>query len=157
MPNPVPITDEQFEEFLAQRKVVEEDIEWSWDTNHEGTAKFEAILRWNDRQFRLLGSFNQVRGALSFLVVAVNRGLGQRIYALDHGGAGHRNPGGATVGSLHKHRWSTKHLDKYAYEPTDILRPPTDLAGVWQEFCTEALIEHLGKFKLPPLRQRALS
>jgi hypothetical protein len=156
VPRPQPITDQEYAGFLTELKVVEGDIVWSWDTNHEGTAKFSTLLSWRDRLLELRGNFNSRRGALSLIVLMKRDGQGHRIYALDHGGPGHKNPDQRVVGSLHKHRWSAKHQDQEAYEPTDITHPPANLAGVWQEFCAEAVIHHRGVFHPLPFRQGLL-
>lgn len=156
MPRPSPFTDEEFAAFLsATTKVVEGDVTWTWETNHVGTAKFSepVPLRWDDRLFEVRGTFNSFKGSMSFAILLPKEGQSHRIYCLCHGGERHRNPDSQLVGSLHKHRWCEKHGDREAYEPTDILKPPTDLAGVWQEFCAEAVIQHAGKFHVPPARQ----
>jgi hypothetical protein len=156
VPKLQPLTDHEYASFLTDEKVVEGDITWSWDTNHEGTAKFAARLRWGDRFLDVRGSFNQRRGALSIAVLLKKHGQAHRIYALDHGGPGHKNPDQRIVGPLHKHRWSTRHQDQEAYEPNDITNPPSNLAGVWKEFCAEAAIQHAGVLHPLPLRQRVL-
>jgi hypothetical protein len=158
VPKPIPFTDAEFAAFLAAPKVAEGDVSWTWETNHVGTAKLSAPvpLRWGERLLEIRGTFNSFKGAMSFAVLLRGNGENRRIYGLCHGGDRHRNPDCRMIGPLHKHRWCEKHADREAYVPGDILKPPTDLAGVWQEFCAEALIQHAGAFHLPPVRQLVL-
>lgn len=156
MAKPSRFTEAEFSDFLAAQKVAEGDLVWTWDTNHVGCAKLvkPVPLRWGHRLFEIRGTYNPLKLEISYTVLHPRLSGCRRIYALDHGGHRHKNPDQRFVGSLHKHRWSERYLDQDAYEPTDISKPPTDIEGVWREFCDEALIRHDGVFfPLPPRQE----
>lgn len=74
----------------------------------------------------------------------------RRIYGLDLGNE-HRDPSGKIVGETHKHLWSEhRGDDKETYVPQDITAPASDPVAVWQQFCNEARIDHIGVMNPPP-------
>jgi len=123
------------------------DISWTEDEDHSPTVEFRVEVE-SDAGYPIYirGSYNSLAGALSYTVV--HRGSG-RIYALDLG-KDHHNPSCTNVGEKHKHRWNELVRDKDAYVPDDITAPVTEPVAVWQQFCTEANIQHRGVLHRPP-------
>jgi hypothetical protein len=92
------------------------------------------------------GSYNRLAETLTYALI--HRAAG-RIYSLDLG-KDHHNPDCQNVGEKHKHRWKEQVRDKEAYVPGDITAPASDPRAVWQQFCTEAAIDHQGHMHAPP-------
>lgn len=141
------LSDNEFEVFLYEDKVIEGDITWSDDEDHSPAVEFQVDV-WSPAGFPLVlhAKFNRFSAKLSFAII--HRGTG-RIYALDLG-VDHRNPNGALVGETHKHRWTERFRDRQAYCPADITQPATEPVAVWREFCAEANIDHQGTLHEPP-------
>lgn len=154
----LPFTDAEFADFIAEPKELTGDVSWAWQANRDYTARFAPplVLRWRNHELVINGTYNATLESLTFVVLNHRLGKNARIYGLCHGGDTHLNPDGQILGRLHKHRWSQRHRCKDAYVPTDIVSPPTDPEGVWQEFCAEALFQHVGVFHPLPDRQVVL-
>ncbi len=140
------LSKQEFDTILNDTtKTIAEDISW------EGTRDFSA------REFRInidsdegypifvKGWYNPASAKLSYAII--HRGVG-RIYGLDLG-AEHRNPDGEFVGEKHKNFWVPGSRDKWAYVPTDITETWTRPVAVWNQFCREANLQHLGTIQNP--------
>lgn len=99
----------------------------------------------------MVGRYNRFAGTLTYALI--HRTVG-RIYALDLD-ADHHNPTCQRVGEKHKHRWSEAFRDKEAYVPADITAAWDEPITVWQQFCAEANIRHIGIMH-PPIMQEEL-
>lgn len=99
----------------------------------------------------MVGRYNRFAGTLTYALI--HRTVG-RIYALDLG-ADYHNPTCQRVGEKHKHRWSEVFRDKEAYVPADITAAWDEPITVWQQFCAEANIRHIGIMH-PPIMQEEL-
>jgi hypothetical protein len=129
------------------------DIYWSEDDDHSPSVEFKAeILSQAGYPLFVRGSFNLLAQTLTFVIIHASS---RRIYALDRG-KDHHNPDCHDVGEKHKHRWTDQFRDKEAYVPTDITAPTLDPVAVWQQFCSEAKINHRGVMYAPPPRQGEL-
>jgi hypothetical protein len=124
--------------------------QWNDDPDHYPSVEFRVeVTSETGYPIVIIGSYNRLASALSYTMV--HRGNG-RIYALDLG-KDHRNPDGKLVGRKHKHRWNEPVKDKEAYVPADITAPLNDPVAVWNQFCAEAAIKHLGVLSQPPAVQ----
>jgi hypothetical protein len=95
----------------------------------------------------LNASFNREAAKLSFSLIL--RGE-SRIYGLCLG-VGHTDPETRQRLNDHKHRWTDRHRDKYAYVPPDITADAAHPHDAWIQFCLEARIQHRGVLlPLPP-------
>jgi hypothetical protein len=134
-------------------KWLEGDIRWREDEDHSPAVEFRAEVRSTaGYPLFVVGRLNRLSETLSY--VLVHKGAG-RVYGLDLG-ADHHNPDCNFVGAKHKHRWMEPFGDKHAYSPPDITAELDDPAGVWQQFCAEANIEHRGSLEPPPSLQEDL-
>jgi hypothetical protein len=89
------------------------------------------------------GGYSSSSRKLQFSLIWQGHG---RIYGLCVG-SGHTNLSRERLESPHKHRW-TEHDPQHAYSPKDITA--TDPLTVWEQFCSEATIRHLGRLAPPP-------
>lgn len=137
-----------FEVLLAdETKIIHGDIHWFDDEDHSPCVEFRAEIESEiGHPIFIKGSYNQLAQTLSYVII--HRGSG-RIYALDLG-KDHHNPDCNFLGERHKHRWREAVRDKEAYVPVDIDAPATSPLQVWEQFCTEANIQHVGVMH-PPL------
>lgn len=141
------ITQQEFEAILAdETKRIEGDIFWRPDPGHTPAVRFRAPVHsepgW---PLSVFASWNPGAGKLGYTLLLQGEG---RIYALNMGIA-HTNPGGETVGDVHKHRWTEEFRDKWAYVPEDITATWDRPVEVWREFCAEAGIKHSGTLAAP--------
>jgi hypothetical protein len=125
----------------------EGDLAWQNDEDHSPAVEFRAEVR-SDAGYPLWvrGRYNARAKTLSFAVI--HRGVG-RVYALDMGKV-HHNPECSMVGECHKHHYSEQIRDKHAYEPQDITAQAHEPVRVWEQFCAEARITHVGTLPPPP-------
>lgn len=134
-------------------KRIEGNLHWREIDNHQPACIFrEPVLSNEEHPLEIMGRWNPMAGKLSY--VLLYRGTG-RIYALDLGSA-HRNPDGKRVGDTHKHKWTAEFRDKWAYVPEDITAPWDRPLEVWQQFCAEAKINHLGMMSEPCVQPQLL-
>jgi hypothetical protein len=150
----LPLNQTEFETMLADRsKRIQGDIAWSEDDDHSPSVEFRAEVQ-SDPGYPIFvrGSYNRILGTLSYALI--HRGSG-RVYALDMG-KDHHNPDCQHVGERHKHRWNESLRDKEAYVPQDIRAAADEPVVVWNEFCAEASVQHVGTLQAPPAEQLRL-
>ena len=137
----------EYETIIADNgKVIGEDITWTADT-HAYAQKFRVEVN-SEYPIFVNGWYNPFSGKLSYAII--HRSVG-RIYGLDLG-AEHRNPDRQLVGEKHKNYWLEGHRDKWAYVPEDITEPWSNPVAVWEQFCAEANLRHLGSMSLPAVQ-----
>ena len=140
------LSQSEYEEIINDgNKIVEGDITWT-PSNNPDAQTFRVDVE-SDKPLFVQGWYNPMSGKLSYTIV--HRGVG-RIYSLDLGAA-HSNPDGQRVGERHKNYWRDGHSD-WAYVPQDITAPLNRPLEVWEQFCTEANIRHLGSMKPPAVQ-----
>ncbi len=134
-------------------KRVSGDIVWQPDEDHSFSVEFLVQVT-SDPGWPLVvrGSYNGLVPAVTYALILKNVG---RIYALDMGRE-HHNPNCRFIGDVHKHKWSEQLRDKEAYVPDDITAHASDPVSVWEQFCQEASIRHVGHLHLPPPIQKEL-
>ena len=141
------ISQQEIESILADAsKQIVGDIVWTADVDHSPGREFRIQVQTNEEYpLFAMGRYNSFSGSLSYGFIL--RGTG-RVYALDLGKS-HRNPDGARVGEKHKHRWRDGFRDKCAYVPDDITATWTCPLSVWEQFCSEAQLQHDGVMHTP--------
>ena len=130
-------------------KVINEDIIWEGPLDSP-TREFRIDID-SDEAYPIFvkGWYNAASGKLSYSII--HRIVG-RIYGLDLG-ADHVNPDGQHVGEKHKNYWVSGSRDKWAYVPENITEPWDRPVDVWDQFCAEARLRHIGTMQ-PPIVQR---
>ena len=137
------LSQNEYEEIMNDDdKFVWGDIAWVPSDNPDAQT-FRVDIE-SDRPLFVQGWCNPFSGKLSYTIV--HREVG-RIYGLDLG-AGHNNPDGQRVGEMHKNYWRGGHSD-WAYVPQDITAPLNRPLEVWEQFCNEANLQHLGRMSPP--------
>ena len=142
------LSDAEFEAILSDRtKQIVGDIRWIPDADHLPGMMFAAPID-SARRWPLImhGSWYPQHQTLYLNVSLTGTGA---ILRLCVGFSGHRNPEGTLLGPVHKHRWTARFRDEYAYEPDDITAHWDELAILWQQFCEEVGIVHLGTLFQP--------
>ena len=142
------LTDPEFDTILNDAsKRIDGDLSWQEDEDHSPSVQFRAEVQ-SDAGWPLFvcGSYNPLIPALSYALILKTAG---RIYGLDLGKE-HPNPDSSgKVGETHKHKWTERFRDKWAYAPKDITAPASDPVAVWRQFCVEAKITHNGTMFAP--------
>ena len=146
------MSQQEFESILSDdTKEISADIIWNQDPDHSQSREFRVdVESAAGHPMFLNGWYNPLSGKLSYSLI--HRSMG-RIYGLDLG-ADHRNPDGVRVGEKHKHRWKDGSRDKWAYVPRDITEPWNRPVEVWEQFCAEAGLRHLGTMSQPQVQGR---
>jgi len=144
-----PLTDAEIEGLLQVPKKVQADVKWRIDSM-QNWIKCELEVE-NEIKTNLKLNLNcnyEERSLFSFSLILNNA---YRIAGLDYNGS-HRNrhkDGNFWNSKTHKHRWTERCRDSWAYTPEDIIS--SDIKEVFVLFCKECNITHTGKFlPLPP-------
>lgn len=142
------LTDDEFASIMASAKVISGDITWKWRAGGSPALYFRvAVESAVSSDLFVQGHYRPVRQGLTYALIYNHS---RRIYGLDLGNE-HRDPSGKIVGETHKHLWSEhRGDDKETYVPQDITAPASDPVAVWQQFCNEARIDHIGVMNPPP-------
>ena len=149
------LTDTEVQAILQDNsKRIEEDVQWQTSSDHQMWLFFKADVM-SDSGYPLFVNVTLNREAGKMSIALINRAAGRRIYGLCLGND-HSDPTKGRIGDLHKHKWSEDYADKSAYVPNDITAEIADPVLVWQQFCKEARIKHLGQLAPPPHRQMEL-
>lgn len=128
-------------------KIIKEDIKWIQKNDKKYTIEFNVPIEVNyPGKFVLIGTYNYSLNRFTFTILYNNE---FRIKALDIG-KGHKNPDKKRIGKKHKHKWTDKYKDKWAYEPNDITTGAS-IEQIFYEFLKECNIIYTGnKFTIPP-------
>lgn len=144
----LPITEQEANKLMEMPKKITSEIIWVKKPNRDEIYEFIVPLEIDNynEKLELIVNRNEKIGKFSFTIVY--NGIA-RIKSLDIG-KGHRNPPDRkiNVGKKHKHTWTDRWKDQWAYCPEDI----TDGAPfeqVFKEFLLECNIST--DVKLPPL------
>ena len=133
----MPMDANEFNALMLSDKRIEGNINWHEDQDRSQSARIfrTDVITDDERSMFVQGRYNARRGKLSYALIL--RGEG-RIYALDMGREHRPYPD--------KH----KHANGAIYDPDDITASPTAPTQVWEQFCREARITHLGNMDQPP-------
>ena len=148
------LTNSDFATILSdESKRIDGDIVWAEDEDHSSSVEFRAEVN-SESGWPLFvcGSYNRSIDALSYVLILKTVG---RVYGLDMG-KDHHNPQCDQVGDKHKHHWTERSRDKEAYVPEDITESAANPVAVWEQFCAEAKLTHVGTMYNPPAVQGSL-
>lgn len=136
---------------LADRsKRIIGDIMWTDDPGHPPAQRFRADISSDEGwPIWVRGWWQPPSGKLSYTIVHLEAG---RIFSWDLGSVPHTNPDGAQMEGAHMHRWTEDHSDHLAIARPDIGLTWEYPLEVWQVFCAEANIAHLGLLSPPILK-----
>lgn len=142
MVHSLPITEEEANRLIEEEKEITEEIKWRQKPQHGKIFEFVVPLQLkNNDNARLTLVVNRNTRIKKFSFTILYNGT-TRIKSLDIG-KGHKNPPFRrknNIGKKHKHTWTNRWKDTWAYVPDDI----TDGANfdqVLQEFFVECNIK----------------
>ncbi len=147
------ITQQEFEAILDDgTKRIEGDLRWRNDEDHSPAQEFRVqVFSEPGWPLTVIGWWNPRSGKLSY---TMRHDAAGRILGLDLGRrVAHRNPSSERLYGTHKHRWTDRFRDKQAYIPDDITAEWDQPVEVWQQFCSEVRITHLGTMDYPSLQE----
>lgn len=143
------LSQQEYEDIIADRsKRIDDDIVWE---RIQGSPAREFRIDIDSEEgypVFLKGWYNPYSGKLSYAII--HRSVG-RIHGLDLG-AEHQNPNGEFIGEKHKNYWVPGSRDKWAYVPTDITEPWDRPVAVWEQFCAEVNLRHVGTIETPAIQ-----
>jgi len=150
----IPLTDAEVEKILQTPKLIQEDVQWYLDAN-QSWAKCELNVENQLKlNLRLYLNWNtEEQSMFSFSLILSNA---YRIAGLDFNGS-HKNrhtDNSAWRGETHKHKWTERCRDSWAYTPEDTM--DGSIENVLNAFCKECHIEFKGKFTTLPSKEGAL-
>lgn len=122
------------EAFLAHGSVLRGEFRWHQVGRHNWRAEAWLEDTYEGAKVKIVGTYNSRIRNLSYALIWA----GCRIRGLDVNGPGHRNPDGEWLETPHKHRWTDRDRDRWAYFPDDIVS--TDRRGIFLEFLNESNI-----------------
>jgi len=145
----VPLTSFEINKILQTPKVVKEDVRWSIDLS-QAWAKCELDVKNKLKvNLKLYLNWNTEEQSLFSFSLVLNNAY--RIAGIDFNGS-HRNrhtDDNFWTGKTHKHKWTEKCRDSWAYTPEEITSKRAE--DVFKAFCRECNIDFQGKFlEIPP-------
>lgn len=149
-----PISEELANSIINMPKRIEERMKWKEKPHGSGIFTFEVQIENTEaHNLVLYCTYNTKLNRFSF-TVSYNKI--NRIRGLDIGKE-HINPPPKRerIGKKHKHRWTDKHQDRWAYEPDDITTG-APIKQVFQEFLRECNITCQQQLPALPPKQTEL-
>ncbi len=150
----IPLTGEEADRIIQVQKQISQDVQWRQDIN-ESWVKCELEVE-NTMKVNLKLHLNQNSYEPSLFSFSLILNNAYRIRGLDFNGS-HKNrhmDDRQWHAETHKHKWTDRCRDSFAYTPTDITA--NILEEVFRQFCSECSIEFSGRFRSPPPRQLGL-
>ena len=149
------LSQPEFERLLADpTKRIMGDIAWTDDLDHFPAQEMRASIE-SDQAWPIW-AYGWWQPRYEKISYALIHRPGGRVFGLDIGGGRHGNPGGASIHGTHLHRWTAAHHDGIAVLRPDITLPWTQPVELWELFCAEANIAHLGRLAMPMLNEEAI-
>ena len=143
----MPLSDTEFAAIMSDTKWIEIDIMWRKDEDNSPAREFRVeVNSYGGWPLFVEGRYNRRVSKLVYPLILRTDG---RIFGLCVGND-HHNPQCNQVGPKHIHRWTERYRDKEAEVPGTITALVHDPVAVWQQFCTEAGIQHNGRMFRPP-------
>lgn len=116
-----------------------------WRQGDDGNWYMEMPVQVEEQlPLRLYGRFNPRTGNYSFILFFGRLNL-RRLDA----GKRHHNPECDNVGTIHKHKWTDRFRDKWAYEPSE-MNSNVSITESFDRFLTECKVTLEGRFAAPP-------
>lgn len=148
-----PLTNSEVDRILKAEKAVGQDVRWEIDPDKRPWAKCELIVTSElGLNLKLYLNWNVEEPSIFSYSLVLNNAY--RIAGLDFNGS-HRNKHmdrDVWQVRTHKHRWTEKCRNSWAYTPKDIATG--DPSEVFNLFCKECNISFSGSFfSLPPVQQ----
>jgi hypothetical protein len=144
------LTEQQADHIITARKSINTDVEWGYRVN-EGYAKCQlTVSNTLGMNLKVYANVNMEEQTIfSFSLILSNA---YRIRGLDVSGS-HKNKhtdSNEWRGETHKHKWSDRCRESFAYTPKEIV-PSGDIAQGFRIFCEECNIDFGGEVRpLPP-------
>jgi len=133
------LMESEADHILALPKQILEDIRWK---EEEGQWYMEVPVEApEDWPLRLYGRFNPRTGHCTFILFCGRQNL-RRLDA----GKRHHNPECDNTTPFHKHKWTDRFRDKWAYD----VSPVSSISDAFHLFVEECNIQLHGSFKAPP-------
>ena len=146
------LSQHEYETIMADTsKRIEGDILWKVSSSHDHAQTFHQNVL-SDREWSLFikGWWNPPSSKLSYVLIFKKT---ERIFALDTGKCGHHNPTCQSITGAHIHRWHVRTKDKNAIPAPNTGNWDHPLE-VWEQFCSLAVIAHIGKLARPIRQER---
>jgi uncharacterized protein DUF6978 len=150
----VALTDQQITTILAAPKTVNEDLKWRTRPNASWAGCTLAVENDLKMTVQLNANVNLVdRSKYSFALIVSGS---YRVAGFDAGGShvNRHTDNNKWVSASHKHRWTERCRDSFAYTPADIDESSVETA--FRSFCNEVGVEFHGSVDSVPVTQTAM-
>jgi hypothetical protein len=146
------LTEQEAERIVAASKSINTNVEWTYRPS-EGYAKCQlAVRNVLGVNLKVYGNVNMEEPTIFSFSLIVNNAY--RIRGLDVNGS-HRNrhtDDNEWRGMTHKHRWSDRCREAFAYTPPEAIYP-NDIGQAFRTFCDECSIKFEGEVEIVPPKQ----
>lgn len=142
------LTEAEVEQVMACRKVVDESILWKCPKDHPDWSKSEVRVFHDEiGEMKMVLSVSRDGRKVNFAVIY----RGARVRSLDLNGV-HTQPDGTRFDrKTHKHTYTDRYGDSWAYLPDDITSNMPDEA--FRQFCSECNIDFRGNWSPLPTQK----
>ena len=145
------LSETDVESIIREKKQIRDDVRWQSKPNRSWlTAGLDVI---HPRHIKLTMHLNINTLLREKFTYALFLNGSYRIRALDINGS-HKNKhhdANEWISQIHKHKWTDKCYDRFAYTPDDITGSSHE--DIFRQFCVECNIDFLGTFHRLPLGQ----
>lgn len=149
------LTEQEVERIIGANKRIHGDMEWQYREN-EGYAKCQlSVANTLGVNLKMVANVNMEESSIySFSLILSNA---YRIRGLDVSGS-HRNKhtnNSEWRGTTHKHRWSDRCRESFAYTPKESILPQ-NIEKAFRTFCQECNIDFEGTVRTLPPKQLSM-
>jgi hypothetical protein len=150
----ISLTEIEADRIIASPKSIRGDLAWAYNLD-EGWAKSE-IRVVNDMgvDLRMYANVNMKEQSLFTFALSVSRAFRIRGLCANRGHENKHTNREAWRPGTHKHRWTDRCRDRFAYEPEEEISE--DLEEAFRQCCTECNIDFQGQVRPLPARQPRL-
>ena len=147
----IPLTEDEADRLVAAPKTISGDLVWSHDVDR-GWAKSELkVASELGVDLRVYSNINMKEPSLFSFALLVNRVFRIRGLCINRGHVNKHTNNEKWWPGTHKHRWTDRCRDRFAYTPAESIS--SDVGEAFRQFCTECAITFDGQIRPLPPRQ----
>lgn len=150
----VPLTESEADRLVAAPKSITGDLTWSYNPNEVWAKSEMNVVNSLGVDLRIYANVNMKEPSLFTFVLSVSRAFRIRGLCANRGHVNKHTNREEWRPGTHKHRWTDRCRDRFAYTPPESIS--SDVAMAFRQFCAECKISFTGQVQPLPPRQIGL-
>ena len=150
----IPLTESEADRLVAAPKSITENLAWSYNPNEVWAKSELRVINNLGVDLRVYANVNMKEPSLFTFALSLSRAFRVRGLCANRGHVNKHTNREEWRPGTHKHRWTDRCRDRFAYTPVEEISQ--DVAEAFRQFCVECSISFEGQVQPLPPRQIGL-